>query len=242
MQTWQRRLLGLFVAAVVVCGLVYAMRIREGEAQRRNCAASLAQVGIALHNYHTAIGTFPPARTLAKDGTPFHSWRGQIYPYLEQTAVRYPLWQDEPWNSEKNKQATEIACVPYHHFPQTPENQNHTSIVAVVGEGYVFEENRTTRLKDITDDASSTILIIAAPETGIPWAEPRDFSREEFLERFQNRQLGWPSHGFIAAFADGTTRLIPYETPIQQIEAMLTIAGGEKVDPAARGESVRYRY
>src|SRR4051795_32552 len=84
-------LIGLLLPAV--------QKVREAAA-RNKCQNNLKQLGLGLHNFHDANGSFPAARTTK---SPKNSWTPYIFPYLEQTAVysRYDLTQD--WNIASNK-------------------------------------------------------------------------------------------------------------------------------------------
>ncbi|MCI0462039.1 MAG: DUF1559 domain-containing protein [Gemmataceae bacterium] len=84
-------LLGLIVAAV--------QRVRD-TAARHSCADNLRQIGIALHQYHTAHGVFPPGvvhpalrpglpRLYGPDTDPYPlmNWHTRLLPYIEQGAL-----------------------------------------------------------------------------------------------------------------------------------------------------------
>jgi prepilin-type N-terminal cleavage/methylation domain-containing protein len=73
-------LIGLLLPAV--------QKVREAAA-RTQCANNLKQIGLAVHSYHDANKTLPPA-ALAGDGEA--TWAVLILPYLEQA----PLYQQ--WN------------------------------------------------------------------------------------------------------------------------------------------------
>src|SRR5262245_57013180 len=78
----------LVVIAIIgiLIGLLLPAVQAAREASRRNsCANNLRQIGIALHNYHSARKCFPPsARIHDMDGEQGISWRVMILPYIEE--------------------------------------------------------------------------------------------------------------------------------------------------------------
>src|SRR3954471_17929387 len=66
-------LIGLLLPAV--------QKVREA-AYRTKCQNNLKQIGLAVHNYHDAVGALPPSRI----ADPYLTWCVLILPYLEQDA------------------------------------------------------------------------------------------------------------------------------------------------------------
>jgi prepilin-type processing-associated H-X9-DG protein len=203
--------------------------------RRQQCANNLKQLGTALLNYDTVHRHFPPLYTTDKTGTPLHSWRTFLLPYLERANEFYQLRLDEPWDSLNNKPLTRIDVYGLFRCPSdTKAGQYHTNYVAVVGPGTAWQGGKGLTTDDIKDDPHDTILLIELKDSGIRWAEPRDLdlsnlppgiTKDNLLKSLSNHK-----GGFHALFADGHVELIPVTIPWADFEAMLTIAGGETVD------------
>ncbi len=67
-------LIGLLLPAV--------QKVREAAARMR-CSNNLKQWGLAMHNFHDAIGSLPIGATT----TPRHTWVIYLWPYIEQNAL-----------------------------------------------------------------------------------------------------------------------------------------------------------
>jgi prepilin-type processing-associated H-X9-DG protein len=85
---------GLVVLAIlgVLMGLMLpaVQRVRHA-AWRTHCAHNLRQIGLALQGYHDTQHSFPPGVSYRNgaDPYPFMSWNTRLLPYLEQQ----PLWR-----------------------------------------------------------------------------------------------------------------------------------------------------
>lgn len=84
------------------------------------------------------------------------------------------------------------------------------------------------RIADITDGASSTLLLIEAGEDrAAPWMAPRD-ADESILLGFPAAKL---NHAGVtnAVFVDGSVSFLKADTPTWILRALTTVAGGEAV-------------
>jgi prepilin-type N-terminal cleavage/methylation domain-containing protein/prepilin-type processing-associated H-X9-DG protein len=169
-------LIGLLLPAV--------QKVREAAA-RTQCANNLHQLGVALHNYHDVFGTFPPGQVKA----PYarwkanHGWAVFILPYIEQQS----LYNAYDWDQALAAQANQgVVARPLKNFccPSTSEQDRYDTKGGLLpsyggkaacgdyaptwyvdpaltkGDSQgVLAPNCMTKLTDITDGTSITILL-----------------------------------------------------------------------------------
>ncbi|QEH38838.1 putative major pilin subunit [Aquisphaera giovannonii] len=81
------------IIAVLIALLLPAVQSAREAARRAQCVNNLKQIGLALHNYHSTIGTFPMASAVAYSDpgaqTNWGTWSAQsmMLPYVEQTPL-----------------------------------------------------------------------------------------------------------------------------------------------------------
>ena len=99
------------IIGILIALLLPAVQSAREAARRMQCANNLKQLGLALHNYHTAIGSFPPGAMGAKPETGGYGWTGApirtafcvfLLPYLEDNA-RYELYDFDRYSISQNK-------------------------------------------------------------------------------------------------------------------------------------------
>jgi prepilin-type N-terminal cleavage/methylation domain-containing protein/prepilin-type processing-associated H-X9-DG protein len=172
-------LIGLLLPAV--------QKVREA-ANRLKCQNNLKQFGLALHSYHDSYQSFPPGyRALvpyydgATDSTPGWGWAAFLLPYIEQNNAYRQLNFNQPvQGSSAITTIVKIYLCPSDIAPDAafpvPDGFGDTiclatpsSYAACVGADEsattgatglgIFYRNSRTRVSDITDGTSSTILI-----------------------------------------------------------------------------------
>lgn len=174
------------LVVVAVIGVLIALllpaiqKVREA-ANRAACLNHLKQLGLALHAYHDANGSFPPGVTAdtsdLRDGK--HSGLVFVLPYLEQQ----PLYQrydfSAAWRAPANlpvaqtrvalflcpagpNQLTEDGGVPgaMTHYAFSKGNYAYLSRDASIRPGAgLFDVNTARRLTDVRDGTSQTFAM-----------------------------------------------------------------------------------
>lgn len=223
----------IFVGIAVISLLFPA--VGSGPASpRMQCGNHLKQIAIALLNYHSVFESFPPAFIADANGNPLHSWRVLILPFCEGKPIFDNYDFNEPWDGPNNsKLATQIlpwARCPAHSKKQPPLETNY---VAVVGPQTMWPGAKATKLTDLADGTSNTIMVVEVENSGIHWMEPRD------LHVTQMPMVINPPSGqgissahvkcALVVFADGHTQALLNDIPPETLRALLTINGGEKI-------------
>ncbi len=246
------------LVVVAVCGVLLAIvvptiRAARESARRMQCSNNLKSLALAMQNYHDVWKTFPPAFIPNANGKPMHSWRMLILPYVEQTLLYDVYDMNEPWDGPKNgplangkpvtitnKDGTTIIITPdmSHVFrcPSAPASQGKwcTNYVMVVGPGTISSGSQAVKYGDMADGTVNTIMIVEIANSDILWTEPRDLQLDEMS--FQINDSTKPSissphvGGAFVADAFGSVTFLDDATTQARLKAMLTIAGGEKVD------------
>jgi prepilin-type N-terminal cleavage/methylation domain-containing protein/prepilin-type processing-associated H-X9-DG protein len=75
------------IIAVLIALLLPAVQAAREAARRAQCTNNLKQIGLAMHNYESANGSFPPG----EKGCCWGAWNVFILPYVEQS-VLYNAW------------------------------------------------------------------------------------------------------------------------------------------------------
>jgi prepilin-type processing-associated H-X9-DG protein len=214
---------------VLIALLLPAVQAAREAARRAQCTNNLKQIGLAMHNYHSVNGTFPPAAICDASGKPLLSWRVAILPYLEQESLYNQFHLNEPWDSPHNKLL--IAQIPpTFRCPSESNVQDaSTTYEVIVDPRSMFTGDPLgVELKTVTDGTSNTLLVVEAG-TPVSWSQPEDLSLSS-----RAPMLGMGSKhpgGLNALMADGSVRFIKgsVNNPMSPatLKAMVTRDGGD---------------
>jgi len=94
------------IIGILIALLLPAVQAAREAARRMQCQNNLKQIGLAMHNYHAALGSLPPLVIhRANPGSTFmHTWAALILPYLEQQTLYDTIDFGEPhWSLTANQ-------------------------------------------------------------------------------------------------------------------------------------------
>ena len=179
-----------------------AVQTARQAARRAQSSNNLKQIALAFHNYYDVHNRFPTTVMLGPDGKTPHSWRVAILPYLAAGPLYQAYHQGEPWDSTHNKRLLSRMPSTYRH-PSDPPDSTASSYYGLSGKTSVFGEQGLT-FRKIVDGTSNTVLVVEA-QRNIPWTKPQDIP---FTPDKLPKLGGYQKEGFLAAFCDGSVRLI----------------------------------
>jgi prepilin-type N-terminal cleavage/methylation domain-containing protein/prepilin-type processing-associated H-X9-DG protein len=156
------------IIAILIALLLPAVQQAREAARRTQCKNNVHQIALALHNYESALGTFPPA-TVGAPSTPgsgnLQTWFVLILPYIEQSALYKAYDFSVPFDHANNAQ--EVATkVPAYLCPSAGDDliggfapghyAGNGGPMPSLDDG-VFYPLSTTRMRDLTDGSSNTL-------------------------------------------------------------------------------------
>jgi prepilin-type N-terminal cleavage/methylation domain-containing protein/prepilin-type processing-associated H-X9-DG protein len=164
------------IIAVLIALLLPAVQAAREAARRAQCVNNMKQMGLALHNYESSVGAFPPSCTLLTNAiSNTYSVHARILLFMEQTSmynsinfmidyttqstVTQSLVSGFICPSEINVQTTVSGALFY--APTSYGASAGTWFIwdpntNTTGDG-AFQVNRSTRIAEITDGLSNTL-------------------------------------------------------------------------------------
>lgn len=137
---------------------------------------NLQLIGWAMYPFAKVNGHLPP-RAIFKDGKPLLSWRVALLPYVEQKSLYEQFRCDEPWDSHHNLALVQ-KIPPAYVNPKLDAKltrAGRTNYLVPTGPGTLFDGERGTRMTDIRDGTSHTLLILEAnADRAVIWTKPDD--------------------------------------------------------------------
>jgi prepilin-type processing-associated H-X9-DG protein len=226
----------LTLAAVGGCAVALSAGVQQAREAGRisTCHCRLTQIGLAMQNYESKYGAFPPAYQLL-DGQPSSSWRLELIPNMSLQAEYDRYHHNERWDSDFNlRLADEVAAKrPMYRCPSAPASQGPAlaNYVMLVGPNSFSPGASGVKRTAIVDGTSNTIAVAEIANTDIYWTEPRDLtvsgmSYQLNAPRRSSISSGHPGRATVL-FADGHTTTLSDSIDPDVLKALTTINGDE---------------
>lgn len=216
------------------------LAIRDGIAKRKELADRMAtsnrfkQVVLAAHTYHDVNNGLPTPYASPGWGNPPDvsaikledrlSWRVSILPYLEQGNISNRMNVNEAWNSPANLPWSNQP-VPAYADLDTPADPD-TRVRCFYDNGAAFDTRTRTRLIDITDGTTNTILYVQGGQK-VTWSR---FGEYKFDPARPLPALGKPdADGFWVVMGDAQVKWVKKTVDEKVLKAAITKSGGETV-------------
>lgn len=238
------------VTAVSVALLLPAVQQARIAARRAQSMNNMKQIGLALHNYHDSFNTFPRGAVENAKLKPEKqlSWITQILPFIDQAVVSERIKQDQAWDSGDNATmaALRLFVLLNPQVVESPEQKfGNTNYVGMAGVGKdsltmtkpdktcgIFGYNRSTKIQQITDGTSNTIMVTEVFKDFTPWAQAQGSIRALTSKPYINGAdgIGGPFRGGChVLLGDGSVRFVSKDIDPKTLEALSTMAGNEVI-------------
>jgi len=200
---------------------------------RMHSLSHLKQMGLALHNYHSVWGAFPPGASFDRWGQPLHGWQSMLLASLDQTSIYNQINFQVAWNGAQNRKIFQSQLFEYNNPGGTPVAQKNAAGYAFshyAGNIRVLGGDKSLRVDDFKDGTAQTIMAGEVATGFKPWGDPLNWrdpalgvnrSPEGFGSTYQE--------GAQFLFADGSVRFIKNSVSLSVMKALSTPASGEQV-------------
>jgi prepilin-type N-terminal cleavage/methylation domain-containing protein len=166
----------LGIIGVLLALLLPAVQQVRQAAARIACVNNLKQMGLAAYGYHDAVGYFPQYAEPGSGGphqpsdTGRRSWMSVMLPYLEQTAAYNGGGVGDPiktYQCPADSNNTAVCVLPPSRAMHGETVWGETSYCGVYGSVAFLTDGiitaQATRMTDITDGASNTLMVGERP-------------------------------------------------------------------------------
>jgi hypothetical protein len=200
------------------------------QASRYQSQNKLWRLSSGMQQYQWKHQHYPAAASFSKEGKPLLSWRVHILPYIGHAELYKRFKLDEPWDGKHNRELLRFMPGEYYPVGGVKTRAKYATFYQVfTGPQTPFPGDKALALKDFTDGAANTFLIVEAKEA-VPWTKPEDVPYDP--QKPLPRLGGLFRDGFHVLLASGVTRFIHTgELSEKTLRAAITPAGGELMEP-----------
>ncbi len=147
----------------------------------QHAETSMKQVAKAVDAYYQHHGEYPPTIACDSNGTPMHSWRALILPYLHEDKLAASYRWDEAWNGPNNSQLMQYR--PWHYRLYYPETQTL----------------RTLSSLHLLRDESQRVFVVEHEQAKHGWLEPTSIAGWQAFDELSAADQGFWHHGFFVS-------------------------------------------
>lgn len=255
-----RRTIGAFILILILglAALLFipaVMRVREA-ANCINCQGNLRQLGMTVQCYRDTNVCFPRAIRPNPRLPPekCFSWLVEICPYIDGSNLLGKMESEKSWDAEENRyialtqnwlfqcpsypsRPPESTLVPLPYLGITGLGEDSADLPRDDPRAGLFGYRRVVSLQDVKDGTAETMMLAetawahgAWPAGGPATVRFLDPKNPPYLGHDGKLGGNHPNKTNIV-FADGSVRSIMDTIEPKIIEALSTIAGGEKTGP-----------
>jgi len=173
------------IIGILIALLLPAVQAAREAARRMSCSNNLRQIGIGLHNYHAALGCFPPGgleyrwtwdpqanKPKYPNGRQF-AWSAFLLPFIEQEPLYDMIDFSRPFDAPENAEAAATVISTY-ICPTVPrssclsEGRGVTDYGGINGERITSRNDppkgtmlyeQAIRIAEISDGTSTTLIV-----------------------------------------------------------------------------------
>ena len=234
---------------VLVALILPAIQQAREAARRAQSANNLRQLGLAMHNYHDVFKYFPAGTVQDTKLKPEQrlSFLYSLLPFIEQSNLFDTMSETTKlaWDSKENAEWANVSVPTFRHPSMTSFVPGQTDYVGIAGIGEdaaelpvehkragIFGYNRKTRIRNITDGTSNTVMITESTDGDIPWAAGGRTLKSLTQEPYINGPdgIGGPSPGGCnVLFADGSVRFLSEDIDPEVMRRLAAMADGQVV-------------
>jgi prepilin-type N-terminal cleavage/methylation domain-containing protein/prepilin-type processing-associated H-X9-DG protein len=238
------------IIGLLIALLLPAVQAAREAARRMSCTNNLRQIGIGLHNYHSALRCFPPGgyepRSIKWPKGRQIAWSALLLPFVEQTALHGQISFGKAFDDPANATAAATILEVY-VCPSVPHKELLSSGRAVCDYGGMYGErisspNNPPKGAMIYDDAMSVADIRDGTSNTLLVAEDGGFADGQWINALnvfdqayainqapatENDIRSKHPGGANGAFADGSVRFLKESMDLKVLAGICTRAGGE---------------